>query len=119
MRSRMRSCASRIAAKVRRSGDGVASMRAILTDRACYSALQSAHCFIHRLCCPSGALLATRDQLSDLWHELRRDAHHRLDRRLESGLVFGDSLYLRLRLIVFEHSLDPVLVPAGRKFNWL
>src|SRR6185436_5039312 len=43
MRSRMRSCAARISARVRRSEDGLASMPAILADRRCRGASRQAY----------------------------------------------------------------------------
>ena len=56
-----------------------------------------------------------RDQFAHLGHERSGDLHEGLALILESSLVFGDGLVLRLCLVVRQNLSDAILVPAWWK----
>jgi hypothetical protein len=58
------------------------------------------------------------EEFANLRNEFDWDLHRGMRRRFVRGLVLRDSFFVRLRLIMFEDTADPFLIPTLRKL-WL
>lgn len=54
-------------------------------------------------------------QLAHCGYQVDRYRHGRVLGSLERSLIFGNGLFIRLRLIMGQHASNPCFIPAGRE----